>query len=459
MSFLLNVARRGAGLAPVATVTSSAVAPAQVTVPLAAAGERGDGGFVELDAEVIAAPRSASASPLTPTLPEVRGSHDVMAARDVVTPAEIDAPRNIGLPESAPFVAAAAGVSSTIRDLDDSPGPQLVRAPERPPSPQAATAVEDVRSSDHHVIPRAERAIASPQPIAAALPELTATPPEPTALSPQPKAAPGMEWKASATRPRFDGDARPGEVPVTQRHAAFSSDDAPAHPPARDEIAPQVAPNVAPYTAAETVGVGSAAPHAVLLVQPLPQRAGPLAKGTRHNDHATPALARRDDEGNTASATPAPRNANGATHERIVEQHVEPVPPQQKHRSTASAVPVVAPAATAVAPPAVAAVVVPAASPPVAHIPKPRATSAPRAIPVLLEGPAPRAMPAPRSQPADAPSAQREVHVHIGAIEVRATPPPKLAEPPPPAAPRRAEPGEHGFDAFAQLRSYAGWGR
>jgi hypothetical protein len=175
--------------------------------------------------------------------------------------------------------------------------------------------------------------------------------------------------------------------------------------------------------AAESSVAESVAPNAVPLVQPLRQRAEFIAEDARRGDDATQVPA-RGERTTAASVTPAGRDGNRTSNDRPVKRYVEAAP-SQPQRPSGAAVTVVVPTAAA---------------------PAPRIA-------------APRAAPAPRNERTDAMRAQRQVHVHIGAIEVRATPPTKPAELPPPAARRAAEPGEHGFDAFAQLRSYAGWGR
>ncbi len=80
---------------------------------------------------------------------------------------------------------------------------------------------------------------------------------------------------------------------------------------------------------------------------------------------------------------------------------------------------------------------------------------------VLTLEPAPRAAAAtapPRPEPPAERTAERTVHVRIGAVEIHAAPPASAPLPPtPPAAvaPQAAPAG--GFDEFARLRSYAPW--
>jgi hypothetical protein len=96
MSFLLNVARRGAGLAPIATTTSSAVAPAE---PLVLAREHAGDGFVELRADVVPPGLNAPAGPISVAPPD---GGDV---RDASTSAEVAVPRDV---RTCDVVAAAA---------------------------------------------------------------------------------------------------------------------------------------------------------------------------------------------------------------------------------------------------------------------------------------------------------------------------------------------------------------
>jgi hypothetical protein len=71
-----------------------------------------------------------------------------------------------------------------------------------------------------------------------------------------------------------------------------------------------------------------------------------------------------------------------------------------------------------------------------------------------------RSLGQPALRPAEA-SAERVVHVRIGAIEIHAAAPNALAAAPlaPPTAPASNPPATSGFDSYDRLRSYAPWGQ
>jgi hypothetical protein len=445
MSFLLNVARRGAGLAPVAGTTSNAVAPAQAPVPLTAADELGDGAFAELDAEPVVPLPSASAGalsvPVTPRNagepPDASTTSDVAPAGNVTVPSRIEV-ANASPPGAAGERAIVSALAVSIATADDGRrhsgiqlAPGIAQASHTPWSPHDADGVrEERRSFDREVIRVTERTDVSPAQVMTAVSAPTAWPEVQPIVATAPESVVPTAHDLSDTKSRAVDVRLPhrsdthttGEtvlprvtaMPTPQRRARSAPDDVPQHrypPPfpqrsaatARHENAPEVTP-------APTVDVaGSIGAGAVAAVQTLRQRAEPLVARTQPVEDAKASP--------VAVSSAAPLGAAFVTP----------------------------PGAAFVAPPAE--VVAPATEPRVPLF------SVPRAVPAT------RAMPPPRNEAAAVPRTQREVQVHIGAIEVRATPPLKPAEAPPPAVRRAAEAGEHGFDAFAQLRSYAGWGR
>jgi hypothetical protein len=433
--FLLNLARRASGLAPLAQLEPGpAVGPrdaaplvaapeplAPVAMPAAPLLQRAPAaGPVSLPAPVLAVP--GPFGPIVPTVP----------ARDVAPgapPAGPDAVASAPQPVRAPLAAPAResvehAPAATPLAVDAAPIAGL-----ESPAPAAV-----LPGAEPPVATRAERAASAPEP----------GPPPPTAeLREAEHAAEHHGQWVSEEAPGAPPPLEPSpQSPAGRREAEIAD----------ERIERSVSEDVPAAAAPPVLSPARAAPSES---EPIPRAvAEPNAPSSSDTSAAKATGARRAMEPEPRDASPLIERALApegvpATAAILPASEIATPPPLEPSRggprrvASAAVREVVAQASEAVAR------VTPTRA-------EPRGSESRPAVPRLIQPVVPGSPPVapPRPDRVDA-GTGRTVHVRIGTVEIRADAPPTSA--PPRAPSQSALPAAVGFDEFVALRSHAAW--